>query len=154
MHPVDRVTGIVQRCEDERGAGVLMMQFLKGVRLDTGIVVEAESAAVVIGLAPVMGLGQDVRDKDLQPFAMHGLGGAISDPMLVGEVTEILVDMGGLFHGELKQAKRPGLMRIVDHEREVTKAKEFVRELLNLASQQVVPPFFAGHVKGNDVSRT
>ena len=110
---------------------------------------ETEGAGVIVGFFRVGELYKSSCHELVEPRFIDFAGGAIEGPILVVEICEIVVDICGLYHGELEKSF---LSVMVDHESEVPVREEFVRDFLDLPLAKMFPGFLMGHVEGDDVA--
>ena len=143
-----RMTAVVEGGLDEGDAGVF-----RGNVFDClgggGAIVETEGAGVIVGFFRVGELYKSSCHELVEPRFIDFAGGAIEGPILVVEICEIIVDICGLYHGELEKSF---LSVMVDHESEVPVREEFVRDFLDLPLAKMFPGFLMGHVEGDDVA--
>lgn len=143
-----RMTAVVEGGLDEGDAGVF-----RGNVFDClgggGAIVETEGAGVIVGFFRVGELYKSSCHELVEPRFIDFAGGAIEGPILVVKICEIVVDICGLYHGELEKSF---LSVMVDHESEVPVREEFVRDFLDLPLAKMFPGFLMGHVEGDDVA--
>lgn len=143
-----RMTAVVEGGLDEGGAGVFRGNVFNCL-WGGGAIVETEGAGVIVGFFRVGELCQSGYHELVEPRFIDFAGGAIEGPILVVEIREVVVDICGLFHGELEKSF---LSVMVDHESEVPVREEFVGDFLDLPLAKMFPGFLMGHVEGDDVA--